>query len=112
MNLIDKTVDGNTVSAVAHKIREFGPLVSKVLESGARQRLDGFFDKVLEMKNNDYFSAVKELMPVLYDVCRDTYADVLYAILRTAKFVKGEEPNYSNYPYNSDHILKLQKPVI
>lgn len=92
MNLIDKTVDGNTVSAVAHKIREFGPLVSKVLESGARQRLDGFFDKVLEMKNNDYFSAVKELMPVLYDVCRDTYADVLYAILRTAKFVKGEEP--------------------
>ena len=92
MNVIDKTVDGNTVSAVAHKIREFGPLVHQVLESGASVRLDALFDNVLEMKNNDYFKAVKEIMPTLYGVCRDNFSDVLYAILRTAKFVKGEEP--------------------
>jgi hypothetical protein len=92
MNVIDKTVDGNTVSSVAHKIRQFGPLVTRVLDSGASQRLDGLFDKVLEMKNNDYFRAVKDIMPTLYDVCPDNYSEVLYAILRTAKFVKGEEP--------------------
>ena len=92
MNVIDKTVDGNTVSAVAHKIREFGPLVHQVLESSASVRLDALFDNVLEMKNNDYFKAVKEIMPTLYGVCRDNFSDVLYAILRTAKFVKGEEP--------------------
>ena len=92
MNVIDKTVDGNTVSSVAHKIRQFGPLVTRVLDSGASQRLDGLFDKVLEMKNNDYFRAVKDIMPTLYGVCPDNYSEVLYAILRTAKFVKGEEP--------------------
>ena len=31
-------------------------------------------------------------MPTLYEVCKGKYPETLYAILRTAKFVKGEEP--------------------
>lgn len=91
-NLLANTTDGNTVSAVAHKLREFAPLVERVVKSNVPSRLDSLFDKVLEMKNNGFFKAVKSLMPILNGACPDGYVDTLYALLRTAKFVKGEEP--------------------
>ena len=92
MGVVEHTTDGNTVSAVAHKIREFAPLVERTLASESRVRLDALFEKVFEMKNNEYFFSVKEIMPTLYEVCKGKYPETLYAILRTAKFVKGEEP--------------------
>lgn len=93
--LIDATTDKDTVSAVAHKIREKEALVDIVLESGSADRLDALFDKILEFDNDKkaYFNAVKEIMPVLYKRCENKkeYVKMLYSLLRTAKFIKGED---------------------
>ncbi len=92
--LIKTTTDNDTVSAVAHKIRQFESLVSIVLESGKQDRLDSLFKKVLEfdVEKESYFNAVKKLMPVLYNEIGETnYSKILYSLLRTAKFIKGED---------------------
>ena len=94
MDLIAATVDGNTVSAVAHKIRQEEALVDIVLESGNMGRLDALFDRVLEFDSVKpaYFDAVKKIMPTLYTVIgKENYAQTLYSILRTAKFINGED---------------------
>lgn len=92
MNVVESTNDGNTVTAVAHKVREFAPLIEMTLSTGSDVRLKAMFDKVLEMKDTQYFKSVMEIMPVLYEKYTDKYADALYSILRTAKFIKGEDP--------------------
>lgn len=92
--LIEASTDKETVSAIAHKIRQEEDLVNIVLESGQQDRLDALFDKVLEFDNDKagYFDAVKAIMPTLYKVMgKDDYVQTLYSILRTAKFIKGEE---------------------
>lgn len=92
--LIEATTDNDTVSAIAHKLRQEEALVDIVLESGQPERLNALFDKVLEFDKDkaDYFDAVKSIMPVLYKVVgKENYIQTLYCLLRTAKFIKGED---------------------
>ena len=92
--LIEATTDNETVSAIAHKLRQNETLVDVVLESEQPDRLNALFDKVLEFDNDKagYFDAVKAIMPTLYRVVgKDGYIQTLYSLLRTAKFIKGEE---------------------
>lgn len=92
--LIEATTDNETVSAIAHKLRQNETLVDVVLESEQQDRLDALFDKVLEFDKDKagYFDAVKAIMPTLYRVVgKDGYFQTLYSLLRTAKFIKGEE---------------------
>jgi len=104
-DLIAASADGSTVSAVAHKIRQEEALVKTVIEAEKdipytvkdgvlpeRPRLDAVFSKVLEFQENDYFKAVKAIMPVLYkEAGADKFIQMLYSLLRTAKFIKGED---------------------
>ena len=92
--LITATTDNDTVSAIAHKLRQEEALVDVVLASRNQDRLDALFDKVLEFDKDkaDYFNAVKTIMPTLYEVVgKDGYIQTLYSLLRTAKFIKGED---------------------
>ena len=92
--LISATTDNDTVSAIAHKIRQEEKLVSIVLRDGTPGRLDALFEKVLEFdaEKENYFNAVKKLMPVLFkEVGEKNYSQTLYSLLRIAKFIKGED---------------------
>lgn len=92
-NLVVETSDGNTVTAVAHKICANEVLVNEVMKSDSAVRLNALFEKLLECKGTPYFDAVKKLMPELYKtVGKDKFATTLYNMLRTAKFIKGEDP--------------------
>lgn len=107
-----KTEDERTVSAVAHKIRENGKLVEIVLESGDQVRLQSMFKYIFECDNSAYFNAVMEIMPTIYGYCKQVFAEIskepdfdkektlsglygemMFDLLRTAKFIKGEDPN-------------------
>jgi len=91
-SLINATVGNDVVSAVAHKIREHEALVKTVMKSASDSRLDGLFKNVLEFKDNAYFNAVKKIMPVFYKaVGEENFIPMLYSLLRTAKFIKGED---------------------
>ena len=109
MALIDATTEKDTVSAVAQKIRQEEELVKIVLDSGEQERIDALFDKVLEfdVSKKSYFNAVKTIMPTLYNSTKPSaeklikdghkkegenyYVRNLYSMLRTAKFIKGED---------------------
>lgn len=93
-NLINVTIDNDTVSAIAHKIRQNENLVNIVLRSGSQERLNTLFEKVLEFtaEKANYFNAIKELMQVLFkEIGEENYSQILYSILRIAKFIKGED---------------------
>lgn len=93
-NLIAATTDNDTVSAIAHKLRQEEALVNIVLESNSADRLDALFEKVLEFDKDkaSYFNAVKAIMPTLFKtIGKKDYIQTLYGLLRTAKFIKGEE---------------------
>ena len=65
-----------------------------VLESGKQERLDALFEKIMEFDKDKagYFDAVKAIMPTLYDIVgKENYIQTLYSLLRTAKFIKGED---------------------
>ena len=69
-------------------------MVSIVLRDGTPGRLDALFEKVLEFdaEKENYFNAVKKLMPVLFkEVGEKNYSQTLYSLLRIAKFIKGED---------------------
>ena len=75
-------------------------LLSLCLESGDSARLDAFFKTLLEetSQNKLYLDAVKSLMVKLYaakkpqnDEQMKIFAEDLYSMLRTAKFIKGED---------------------
>lgn len=92
--LINATTDNDTVSAIAHKLRQEEALVDVVLASGNQDRLDALFKKILEFDEDKsgYFNAVKAIMPNLYKVNgKKGYIQALYGLLRTAKFIKGED---------------------
>lgn len=92
--LVEATTDNETVSAIAHKLRQEEALVDIVLESGQQDRLDVLFKKILEFDEDKagYFNAVKAIMPTLYKVVgKKNYIQTLYSLLRTAKFIKGED---------------------
>lgn len=95
--LIEETADGKTVSAVAHKSKETWELLSNCLKidkaNKTRSRVDAYFCNILDAPNkSSYYDAVKELLINLYDA-KDIgdYSAVFYAMLRTAKFIKGED---------------------
>ena len=93
-NLIAATTDKDTVSAIAHKLRQEEALVNIVLESNSADRLDALFEKVLEFDKDkaSYFNAVKAIMPTLFKtIGKKDYIQTLYGLLRTTKFIKGEE---------------------
>lgn len=90
----------NLVSAVPHKIRECEALLGLFLGSeNVDIRLDAFFEKTLEYssKNREekkYLDAVKKLLIALHKSCNNNIKDTItnaYALLRTAKFIKGLE---------------------
>ena len=92
--LISATTDNDTVSAIAHKIRQEEELVSIVLKNGSQGRLNALFEKVLELdaEKEGYFNAVKKLMPILFkEIGEKNYSQTLYCLLRIAKFIKGED---------------------
>lgn len=98
-NMIVNTSEKTVVSAVAHKIRQQETLVKTVMDAEKsikvgepRHRLNALFEKVLEFQDNDYFNSIKRLMPLLYkEVGKDKFISTLYSLLRTAKFIKGED---------------------
>ena len=93
-NLIAATTDKDTVSAIAHKLRQEEALVNIVLESNSADRLDALFEKVLEFDKDkaSYFNAVKAIMPTLFKtIGKKDYIQTLYGLLGTTKFIKGEE---------------------
>jgi len=95
--LISVSKDNDMVSAVAHKVRQEDTLVGIVLDSydeNHKERLDSLFENILgfDASKNAYFQVVKELMPILYKaVGKAKFSEALYSILRTAKFIYGEE---------------------
>ena len=109
LSLIIATTDDDTVSAIAQKIRQEEALVNIVLESHDSNRLNALFEKVLEYdkEKDGYFNAVKTIMPTVYEVVRKEqkeqkeqkkqeelkkeFTKTLYCLLRTAKFIKGED---------------------
>ena len=93
--LIETASDGNTVSAVAHKLRRSEFLLYDILEDpvGREVRLDAYFKNILESDGSPYFTSVKNLVPALYDALgKEGFAESIYSMLRIAKFIKGEEP--------------------
>ena len=77
---------------MAHKLWAHEALVASVMKSKQESRLDALFDNILEFKDNDYFKAVKAIMPHLYEtVTKEKFIPTLYSLLRTAKFIKGED---------------------
>ena len=100
IQLINATTDDDIVSAVAQKIRQEEALVNIVLESKDNERLNALFDNLLEYdkKKEDYFKAVRKIMPILFDMVKtkqeeqkDDYTKTLYSLLRTSKFINGED---------------------
>jgi hypothetical protein len=92
--LINATTDDDTVSAIAHKVRQHEELINLVLKDGKQDRLNALFKKVLEFdaEKENYFNAVKKLMPILYtEIGEENYSKTLYSLLRIAKFLKGED---------------------
>ena len=67
--------------------------VLKTREPALRNdRLKALFDKILEDKGSSYHAAVREVMECLYDYSPVGYEAMLYSVMRTAKFIKGEDP--------------------
>ena len=91
MNLIENTVDGQTVSAVSHKLKANWALLQKCV--GSTSRLDAFFKTTLDAPNaSPYFKAVKDLIFHLHHAHEiNDLSETLYTLLRTAKFIKGED---------------------
>ena len=92
--LIQYTTKNTVVSAVAHKLRQEENLVKTVMADydNCPNRLDALFEKILEFQNNEYFNSIKKIMPLLYkEVGENNFISTLYSLLRTAKFINGED---------------------
>ena len=81
------------VSVVSHKLRENENLLDLFKTSDNLDvRLTAFFDKVIDAENaKDYKDAVKALLKQLYVTKEDNITRTIYGMLRTAKFINGEE---------------------
>ena len=99
-NVVKQTVDGQTVTRAIHKCKSNWKLLTLCLQSDDNNRLDSFFKTILEEtpQNRDYFEAVKKLMTELFKVQKPEdddnlkkYSNSLYSMLRTAKFINGED---------------------
>ena len=99
-NVAKQTVDGQTVTRAIHKCKSNWKLLTLCLQSDDNNRLDSFFKTILEetTQNRGYFDAVKKLMVELFkaqkpedDDALKKYSANLYSMLRTAKFINGED---------------------
>ena len=112
IKVIDATENERLVSAVSHKIRHNEVLLSLWLdvadEQITKQRIDNFFEKIVDVEGKDdqairYMDAVKNLLLAVYknadSLSTETerlkkmkeLTNIVYDMLRTAKFVKGKE---------------------
>lgn len=108
IKVIKTTTGESTVSAVAHKIRENNGLLKLLIrkeQTEIEKRLEAFFEKIMEydskpQKEKDYLDAVKNLLFQLFiqlntekkvDENIEALTRTSYGMLRTAKFIKGEE---------------------
>ena len=95
--LIEVSKDKEMVSAISHKVQQNETLVDLALDSynnGQTNRLKALFENILEggAQKTAYFEKVKELMPILYNIVeKDKYPENLFCMLRTARFINGEE---------------------
>ena len=110
--VIDATENEQLVSAVSHKIRHNEDLLSLWLdvtdETIIRKRINNFFEKIIDVEGKDanairYMDAVKELLLAVYQHANSLSSEtdglkkmkeltnIVYGMLRTAKFVKGKE---------------------
>jgi len=101
--VIETTSDENLVSAVAHKIRANKALLGLWIDKEPEHillRLDAFYDKTLEyasksMAEQNYLTATKNLLLKLYNTKDiEQITREIYGMLRTAKYIKGEEDNH------------------
>ena len=94
--LIAKTSEGDVVSVAAHKMNTNSTLLEKCLAADrycpGSPHLDSFFATIIGADDDSYFKAVKELIKKM-DTAKDVtnFGSTLYAMLRTAKFIKGED---------------------
>ncbi len=91
--LIKETEKSEIISAVAHKIRQYEALLKTLMvNSEDSSRLDAFFKRTLEFQDTLWFKTVKELIPALYaSVGEEQFISSLFGLLRTAKFIHGED---------------------
>ncbi len=92
--LIHSTTKKIVVSVVSHKLRQAEDLVRIVMRdyNSNPDRLDALFEKILEFQHNSFFNSLKRIMPLLYkEVGEDKFISTLYSLLRTAKFINGED---------------------
>lgn len=98
--VIATTNDENLVTAVAHKIRANEGLLALWAKEPStdtiRMRINAFFEKAMDInhRNEPYIRAVIDLLCELYTTV--DFKDLIptaYGILRTAKFINGEEDN-------------------
>ena len=103
-NLLHTVTSDSIVSAVAHKIRSNESLLALLQHSPQREkRLRAFFDKVIDVADKDeegigYMDVAYQLMVQLYDALEQgeiqdvsSLVSTAYSMLRTAKFINGEE---------------------
>jgi len=101
--VVKTTSEDHLVTAVAHKIRVNDSLLGLWKDKDSEHislRLDAFYDKTMEFNSKskaeqDYLTATKNLLLELYktkDIERIT--SEIYGMLRTAKFINGEEENH------------------
>lgn len=81
------------VSAVSHKLRGNEGLLELFKKSSDLEvRLNAFFNKIIDAENaQDYKDKVKELLKQLYATNEENITRTIYGMLRTAKFINGEE---------------------
>lgn len=102
-DLMRTSVDESTVSAIAHKLRENQDLLDIVRRSGRKDRIEAFYNKVMEespLNDKSYKGVTRNLLWKLFDQEKSKPEDkaksteeileTLYGMLRTAKFINGE----------------------
>lgn len=102
-DLMRTSVDESTVSAIAHKLRENQELLDIVRRSGRKDRIEAFYNKVMEespLDDKSYKGITRNLLWKLFnqekpkpgDKVKSTekILETLYGMLRTAKFINGE----------------------
>lgn len=103
-------VDDNQVSAIAHKLRQFDGLLDAIHKDEKRlsDRIDAMYDKIMDegaKKNTQYTELTRELLKLMIGkqieseksgntskaITTETTLTRMYGMLRTAKFIRGEE---------------------
>ena len=106
-NLMGCSVKEETVSAIAHKLRQNEDLLERIRKSKDKEsRMTAFYHKVMEEENpekDSYLKDTRGLLCALFDSYVETDKDkkgdtkpitniltTMYGMLRTAKFINGE----------------------